>query len=86
MNLSFQLLRDETLGNDYGFNTPYGERILTYADYTASVRSLKFIEKYMLEIQKCYANTHTEYKNSINNSNKNLEIIALNINSLEVNK
>ena len=60
MNLTFQLLRDETLGKNYMFHTPYGERVLTYADYTASGKSLKFIEKYLLEIQKCYANTHTE--------------------------
>lgn len=60
MDFSFETLRDELIGKDYIFETPYGERILTYADFTASGRGLNFIEKYLLEIQKCYANTHTE--------------------------
>lgn len=60
MNISFETLRNETVGNNYKFETPYGERILTYADFTASGKALDFIEKYLLDIQKCYANTHTE--------------------------
>lgn len=43
-------LRENIVGLNTLFETPYGERIMTYADYTASGRSLKFIEKYMLEI------------------------------------
>lgn len=35
-------------------------RLLTYADYTASGRSLKFIEQFLIKIQREYANTHTE--------------------------
>lgn len=58
--ITFESLRNELIGKDFKFKTPYGERILTYADYTASGRGLNFIEKYVLEIQKCYANTHTE--------------------------
>ena len=42
------------------FQTPYGKRLLTYADYTASGRSLKFIEQFLIKIQREYANTHTE--------------------------
>jgi len=60
MSISFETLRNELIGKDCKFETPYGERILTYADFTASGRALNFIEKYLLEIQKCYANTHTE--------------------------
>ena len=58
--ISFEDLRNELIGNDFKFDTPYGERLLTYADFTASARGLNFIEKYLLEIQKSYANTHTE--------------------------
>ncbi|MBP7223324.1 MAG: aminotransferase class V-fold PLP-dependent enzyme, partial [Sedimentibacter sp.] len=58
--VSFETLRNELIGKDFKFETPYGERLLTYADFTASARGLNFIEKYMLEIQKSYANTHTE--------------------------
>src|SRR6056297_2071103 len=51
---------DEIIGLNKCFETPYGERVTTYADFTASGRSLIFIEKYLLEIEKLYANTHTE--------------------------
>jgi len=53
-------IRDEIIGLNKCFETPYGERVTTYADFTASGRSLSFIEKYLLEIEKLYANTHTE--------------------------
>lgn len=59
-NLTFDFLRNDTIGNDFFFETPYGRRLMTYADYTASGRSLVFIEKYLLHIQRSYANTHTE--------------------------
>ncbi len=58
--LTFKKLRDEIIGRDFFFKTPYGERLLTYADYTASGRSLKFVEKYLIQVQRQYANTHTE--------------------------
>ena len=60
MKMTFDVLREQTIGRNHIFETPYGKRMLTYADYTASGRSLKFVEKYMMEIQKYYANTHTE--------------------------
>lgn len=59
-NLSFEDVRHEIIGRDFTFTTPFGERLLTYADYTASGRSLGFIEKYLIKIQREYANTHTE--------------------------
>ena len=58
--VSFESLRNELIGKNFKFQTPYGERLLIYADFTASARSLNFIEKYLYEIQKSYANTHTE--------------------------
>lgn len=64
MNISTQLdlafLRSEIVGINTRLNTPYGERLITYADYTASGRSLRFVEEYLLEKQKLYANSHTE--------------------------
>ncbi len=41
--------------------TPFGLRRVTYADYTASGRSLSIIEDFILEqVLPLYANTHTE--------------------------
>jgi len=59
-SIQLETLRTEILGINEKFLTPYGERIMTYADYTASGKPLKFIEEYLLEIQKFYANSHTE--------------------------
>jgi selenocysteine lyase/cysteine desulfurase len=42
------------------FKTPFGQRHLFYADYTASGRGLGFIEEKMAHILKSYANSHTE--------------------------
>lgn len=53
-------LRSETVGVDTEIETVYGPRLLTYCDYTASGRSLFFIENYVLSLKKAYANTHTE--------------------------
>jgi len=53
-------VRNQILGNDLVFRTPYGLRNMLYADYTASGRGLRFIEEKLLQIQKSYANTHTE--------------------------
>lgn len=58
--LTLDYIRDQIIGRDFSFETPFGDRLLTYADYTASGRSLSFIEKYLIHIQRSYANTHTE--------------------------
>ena len=58
--ISLKSIREQILGNNLVFDTPFGERHLLYADYTASGRTLESIEKKLLNIQKSYANTHTE--------------------------
>ena len=54
-------IRDGIIGDDRALNGPYGFRRMTYADYTASGRSLDFIENFIVEeVLPLYANTHTE--------------------------
>ena len=54
-------IRESVIGSDTCVETPYGSRRVTYADYTASGRSLSFIEDIIRnEVMPLYANTHTE--------------------------
>jgi selenocysteine lyase/cysteine desulfurase len=53
-------LRDQIIGVDAPLRTPFGERRMVYADYTASGRGLRFVEKYLQHLLRLYANSHTE--------------------------
>jgi len=57
---SLEYLREQIVGADSMFETPFGERLMVYCDYTASGRCLYFVERYLLSVQRNYANTHTE--------------------------
>ena len=58
--LEFDFLRRELIGADAPIQTPFGERLMMYADYTASGRCLCFVENYLRKLQRIYANSHTE--------------------------
>ncbi|KAL9158832.1 hypothetical protein ABFS82_08G093800 [Erythranthe guttata] len=53
-------LRSQIIGGDAEFDTPFGRRRLTYADHTASGRSLRCIENYIAaNVLPFYGNSHT---------------------------
>ncbi|ESO93844.1 hypothetical protein LOTGIDRAFT_104877 [Lottia gigantea] len=53
-------VRDNIIGNDHVFKSPFGLRKVLYLDYIASGRGLKFIEDYIQkQVLPEYANTHT---------------------------
>ena len=58
--LDLATLRAQTLGADAPIRTPFGERLLVYADYTASGRCLGFVEDYCCGLATLYGNSHTE--------------------------
>ena len=54
-------IRRSVIGDDTVLDGPFGARRLTYADYTASGRSLSFVEDFIRDrVLPLYANTHTE--------------------------
>ncbi|XP_051126750.1 uncharacterized protein LOC127248452 [Andrographis paniculata] len=55
-----QWLRSQIIGGTAEFVTPFGTRRLTYADHTASGRSLRYIENYITaNVLPFYGNSHT---------------------------
>jgi selenocysteine lyase/cysteine desulfurase len=52
-------LRRAEAGRRAFVTTPFGRRLLTYADQTATGRSLDFVEAALAGVRPLYANTHT---------------------------
>ncbi|MDO9519447.1 MAG: aminotransferase class V-fold PLP-dependent enzyme [Pseudohongiella sp.] len=61
MSALIQKIRDNVIGQYQPIRTPFGDKPLIYADYTASGRSLAFVEDMIRDqVLPFYANTHTE--------------------------
>jgi len=59
--MSIEKIRSSVIGEGVLFNTPFGNKPMVYADYTASGRALSFIEEAIQkQVLPYYANTHTE--------------------------
>ena len=56
-----QKIRENLIGERDAIKTTFGEKPLIYMDYTASGRSLKFVEDFIQDkVLPSYANTHSE--------------------------
>ncbi|MGA2823856.1 MAG: hypothetical protein ABSE72_10070, partial [Bacteroidales bacterium] len=63
MNLEkyFKVFRENTIGYNHRYQTPYGQKTMLYADWIASGRLYLPIEKTMINsIGPFIGNTHTE--------------------------
>lgn len=61
MNELILKIRQGLIGARHLIDTPFGSKPLVYADYTASGRSLDFVEDFIRDqVLPFYANTHTE--------------------------
>lgn len=57
----FSVFRNNTIGNQQYFESPFGKKQIIYADWTASGRAYRPIEEFILNrILPFMANTHTE--------------------------
>ncbi|HUX21748.1 MAG TPA: hypothetical protein VMW69_10955, partial [Spirochaetia bacterium] len=70
----WEFVRKETIGKDCLIETPFGSRVMLYADHTASGRSVGFIENYLCSLFPYYGNTHTDDDFTGNFSTTVLEI------------
>ena len=53
-------IRENIVGKETSFLSPFGRKRIVYCDYTASGKSLSFIEDFIAkEVLPLYGNTHT---------------------------
>ena len=52
-------IRANEVGRRAFIETPFGRRLIAYADLTASGRYLHFVESWIRQVRPYYANTHT---------------------------
>jgi selenocysteine lyase/cysteine desulfurase len=54
-----EFIRVNEVGRRASIDTPFGKRLLCYADLTATGRYLHFVEAWLRRVRPFYANTHT---------------------------
>ena len=52
-------IRQHEVGRYTRIRTPFGQRLITYADLTATGRYLQFVDEWIRRVRPLYANTHT---------------------------
>ena len=55
----FERIRREEVGRGERIETPFGPRLVCYADQTASGRLVGFVERWVAAMAPSYANSHT---------------------------
>ncbi|MHA1718144.1 MAG: aminotransferase class V-fold PLP-dependent enzyme, partial [Promethearchaeota archaeon] len=53
--IDLEFVRNQIIGQNLVFETPFGKRHLIYTDYSTSGSALIFIENYMQKIQRIHA-------------------------------
>jgi len=63
MAMSFEqmaaFIRGQEMGRTAFIDSPWGRRLLCYADLTATGRYLRFVERWLEQVRPLYANSHT---------------------------
>ncbi|NQV19646.1 MAG: hypothetical protein HQ534_14040 [Armatimonadetes bacterium] len=67
---NLEWLRQDIIGHNKLFQTPYGEKPLIYTDYAVSARAVSFIENYILTILNYFLTLDIQRLTS-NNDKKN---------------
>ena len=52
--INLEFIREQIIGQNLLFETPFGKRNLIYTDYSSSGSALQFIESYMQRLQKIH--------------------------------
>jgi selenocysteine lyase/cysteine desulfurase len=54
------MVREQDISRRHRYRTPFGQRLICYADLTASGRHMECVESWMAALRPLYANSHTE--------------------------
>ena len=52
--INLEFIREQIIGKNLVFETPFGKRNLVYTDFSSSGSALRFIESYIQKIQNIH--------------------------------